>query len=529
MERQDTSRTESRRRRTPHDARLRIIARLIIVGLVGAQGALIVWGVGFVSSNRYRAELERTEQIRSALAVAATIRTYNSDVSGWQAAVAWDTRRIGAPRAIAKTNANRAGYLRSSQDLRRVLTTMPMSTLTAEERGQYQRIREAWARFFAADDRAMALLRTNTPAALARADRVVLEDAWGEYQKLAVLIPQLESSLTMRIQAAGEEAGRIDMIVRLVQLAVVLLVMILCTWITLTLAFRLRGQLRELHTSIDQMAAGNLTSVPRLSGNDEITHIGRALGRAQERLRDLVGGVARTTTSVGETIHTVASGTEQMNASIQEIARSARLAADVAAHAVEMADATDMRVAKLGTSSIEIGKVVRTITDISEQTNMLALNAAIEAARAGEAGKGFSAVASEVKDLARATGLATEDIAHRVDTIQADTQDAVAAIAEIRSIIGQINETQSTIVAAVEEQNATTDDMSRHIIADRGRGAPLVAEDAHHLRAVAHSCDSCRGAAVPEHPRRTALVCGPAVTLEGEMTRLEQLVNRFEY
>ncbi|WP_272917481.1 methyl-accepting chemotaxis protein, partial [Nocardioides flavescens] len=117
----------------------------------------------------------------------------------------------------------------------------------------------------------------------------------------------------------------------------------------------------------------------------------------------------------------------------------------------------------LGTSSQEIGNVVKVITSIAEQTNLLALNATIEAARAGEAGKGFAVVANEVKELAQETAQATKDIAARVEAIQGDTTGAVDAIGEISTIITSINDYQLTIASAVEEQTATTNEMSRNV------------------------------------------------------------------
>ena len=107
--------------------------------------------------------------------------------------------------------------------------------------------------------------------------------------------------------------------------------------------------------------------------------------------------------------------------------------------------------------------MVALINNIAGQTNLLALNATIEAARAGEAGRGFAVVASEVKELAQETARATEDISQRVEAIQADTAGAVAAIGEISSVIGQINDYQATIAAAVEEQTATTNEMNRNV------------------------------------------------------------------
>ncbi|MCC6433839.1 MAG: chemotaxis protein, partial [Acidimicrobiales bacterium] len=168
-------------------------------------------------------------------------------------------------------------------------------------------------------------------------------------------------------------------------------------------------------------------------------------------------------------------GAEEMSVSIKEIAQNAQEAARVAMGAARVAETTTSAVNRLGTSSAEISTVVRTITAIAEQTNLLALNATIEAARAGEAGKGFAVVASEVKDLAQETAKATADITAQIDGIQNDTLAAVDAIGQISQIVTQINETQSMIAAAVEEQTATTNEIGRSV-SDLAVGSTEIAQ-----------------------------------------------------
>ena len=179
--------------------------------------------------------------------------------------------------------------------------------------------------------------------------------------------------------------------------------------------------------------------------------------------------VASAAEQVSNNVTTVATGIEELTSSIGEIARNAGQGAQVAESAVEVEQNTNATIAKLGESSTEIGNVIKVITSIAEQTNLLALNATIEAARAGEAGKGFAVVANEVKELAKETAKATEDISKRIETIQGDTRAAIEAINEISAIINSVNDIQTTIATAVEQQTATTREMSRGI-SDRNTG-----------------------------------------------------------
>jgi len=173
--------------------------------------------------------------------------------------------------------------------------------------------------------------------------------------------------------------------------------------------------------------------------------------------------VSTASEEISATIATVSAGADEIGSSITEIARSTSSAADVAGQAVRISGEAGAILRKLGESSTEIVSVIKIITGIAEQTNLLALNATIEAARAGEMGKGFAVVAGEVKELAQETARATEDIRTRVGAIQNDSSAAVAAIAEIGAVIDQINATQTAIAAAVEEQTATTNEMSRGV------------------------------------------------------------------
>lgn len=166
---------------------------------------------------------------------------------------------------------------------------------------------------------------------------------------------------------------------------------------------------------------------------------------------------------VSANLQTVATGSEEMSASIREIAKNAHESARVANGAVKATEETNAIVSKLGDSSEEIGQVIKVITSIAQQTNLLALNATIEAARAGEAGKGFAVVANEVKELAKQTAKATEDISRKIEAIQDDTKNAVAAIGEISGVIKHVNDISNTIATAVEEQNATTNEMARNV------------------------------------------------------------------
>jgi methyl-accepting chemotaxis protein len=210
------------------------------------------------------------------------------------------------------------------------------------------------------------------------------------------------------------------------------------------------------------------------SSAEELTAVNRSLGASADETLARAESASSTASGVSRNVETVASGTEQMSGAIQEIARNALTAAQVAGDAVKVTERANGTVGRLGQSSTEIGKVIKVITSIAQQTNLLALNATIEAARAGEAGKGFAVVAGEVKELAKATARATEEIGGRIEAIQGDSRDAVGAIREIGEIVAQIHGIQATIAGAVETQTSTTGAMGRSAT-DAARGAGSIA------------------------------------------------------
>lgn len=195
--------------------------------------------------------------------------------------------------------------------------------------------------------------------------------------------------------------------------------------------------------------------------SEELTATSANFADTAEKTRTQSSSVAVASEEVAKGMQTVAVNTEEMVASIKEISNNTAKGSDKSSQSLQKAQDANILMTKLGDQSEQIGSVVKTINAIAQQTNLLALNATIEAARAGEAGKGFAVVANEVKELAKETAKATDDITKKISDIQQNTGNAVHAIADITSTIEDLNSISSSIASAVEEQSATTDEVSR--------------------------------------------------------------------
>lgn len=214
-------------------------------------------------------------------------------------------------------------------------------------------------------------------------------------------------------------------------------------------------------------------------------------------LREGAGRAGSAAREVGDSAAALSAAIRELEGSISEISRNATNAVSVCNTAVEAAVSTNSTINKLGASSTEIGNVIKVINSIAEQTNLLALNATIEAARAGEAGKGFAVVANEVKELAKQTSDATEDIITKIESIQSDTQQAVVAIEQVSSVIAEIDENQGAIASAVAQQTAMTSEISHNVI-QVAEGTTAIASSVSELASAAEDAvgASKRGFAV---------------------------------
>ena len=497
--------------------------------------------------------LERTgDQLaedRATTELAGTARFRTADFAGWQTGYAFDVGR-GVPDAERDDVGQRKEFLASTDAFAEDLDRLTAADLNADQRRLVDETAQAFEQYLQVDARIIAGYRDGGPAQALAADALTAGEALEHFSVMADDMADLVASVQQESLVTSAAAASTSRRAQIVMLAVAVLALLVGAALSVIVTRSVTRPLQRLVVALQRFAEGDLTVQVDATGRDELAQVAGSLNRATGSVHEAVTAMARSSAAlaaasqqlgdtaagiaasagqssaqaevvsaaaeqVSRNVQTMATGAEEMGASIREIAQNANEAARVAGTAVEVAATTDDTVRKLGASSAEIDIVVKVITSIAKQTNLLALNATIEAARAGEAGQGFAVVANEVKELAQETAKATEDISRRIVAIQGDTKGAVEAIAQIAQVIGQINDYQTTIASAVEEQTATTNEMSRSV-AEAATGSTEIAANIAGVAQAASSTTS--GVALAQHA---------ATDLAGTSAELERLVRGF--
>ncbi len=418
-----------------------------------------------------------------------------------------------------------------------------------EERQMYNNISNGWGKYMDVNRQVVELRETGKTADASHLSRISGLAAFRSFSS------DLDKDIELNnkgAQAAQGEAASAYSAGKYWLLGLSIAAIAFGLFVAITLARAISSSTTNMLAAIEEIAGNNLAIADvNIKSRDEIGKAGLALNKMKNNLHEVIESIAGTaqqvaaaseefsstsqqitanseeataqantvsaaTEQVSRNLQTVATGAEEMSATIKDIAKNAGEAAKVASEAVKNAQTTNAIVSKLGESSAEIGQVIKVITSIAQQTNLLALNATIEAARAGEAGKGFAVVANEVKELAKQTAKATEDISQKITAIQEDTKEAVEAIGTISGIINRINDISNTIATAVEEQSATTNEMSRNVV-EAAKGSESITQN---ITGVAQAAQNTSSSA---HDSQKA-----ASQLAEMSTQLRRLVEQFK-
>jgi methyl-accepting chemotaxis protein len=362
----------------------------------------------------------------------------------------------------------------------------------------------------------------------AESHQAIIEKSNPAFERLLSTISKYQDTLGQILDRRAEESRRQTRHLQILVYFGVGLGMLFVSLLSIALVRAISASLRHLIEMVQDIAEGDGDLTKRLvvESGDELGELANWFNSFLDKLHGVVSQVAenaehvasaseqlsvssqhitanseetfaqanvvtQATQQVTQNLQRVSTGAEEMKTTIQDIAKHASQAADMASDAAQAAQGTNVTVSKLGQSSAAIGEVIKVIRSIAQQTNLLALNATIEAARAGEAGRGFAVVANEVKELAKKTATATKDIGSKISAIQQDTKGAVDAIGTITQVIATINDISSTIATAVEQQHATTNEMTRNV-AEAARGS---GEIAHNIGGVAHAAQGTSNSA----------------------------------
>ncbi|MCA2217872.1 methyl-accepting chemotaxis protein [Wangella sp. NEAU-J3] len=533
--------------------RIRISVRMVaamtvlLVLLVG----IVVFGLSAIGSLRRSTETVGTYNTATRLAMQVKFRS--ADFNGWQTAYAFDVARE-VPDAAAETATGRVAFLAAAESFRTELAALGQARLTETQRQQLAEASALFDRFMSLDERIAGDYRSGDPARIATAHGLVANEEIEIFNQIAAeideVVTSVDASAARAIADAESAAARASTVIVTAGVVAVLVGALLAVLLIRSIIKPLRALNHRLAEIAD--GDGDLTQRITDGARDELASAAAGFNRFADRMQRLVADVATSAQEVADSagrlqsvsvqlaagaeetsvqagvvstsaeevsaiVSTMAASAEEMTASIAEISRSATEASRVAQSGVQASDAANSTITRLGASSDEIQSVVKLITAIAQQTNLLALNATIEAARAGEAGKGFAVVAGEVKDLAQQTATATESIARQIEAIRSGSDEAVQAIGRIGGVVTAINDLQLAIASAIEEQTATTSEMSRNV-GETAVGAGEIASNIH---------------GVAETAQETSTAAQSTSSTAADLTRasadLHELVSSFRY